>query len=129
MMKPLIAKTEAHLKQEADIRKEEEEAYQKEQSSTYWPPQCREEEPSPQLSGQSYSCLNLNLRQFIFKIGAQEEESSSIYDYSYSSPHQQYQEEPPSPKRSALEEAMAALDRMMSDYRSKAEEDSNHLKG
>ena len=51
MMKSLIAKIEAHLKQEADIRKEEEEAYQKVQSSTYWAPQCREEEPSPQLYG------------------------------------------------------------------------------
>jgi hypothetical protein len=30
---------------------------------------------------------------------AYQEESSSIYDHSYSSPHQQYQEEPPSPKR------------------------------
>jgi hypothetical protein len=35
-MKSFIAKTEAYLKQEADIRKvEKEEAYQKEPSSTY----------------------------------------------------------------------------------------------
>jgi hypothetical protein len=71
MMKSLIAKIEAYLKQEADIYKvEEEEAYQKEPSSTYWPPQCQEEEPSPQLYDQSYSCLSLNLRQSIFKTGA-----------------------------------------------------------
>jgi hypothetical protein len=38
-MKSLIATTKAYLKQEADICKvEEEEAYQKELSSTYWPP-------------------------------------------------------------------------------------------
>jgi hypothetical protein len=129
MMKSLIAKTEAYLKQEADIRKvEEEEAYQKEPSSTYWPPQCQEEEPSQQLYGQSYSCFSLSLRQSIFKIGAQEEESSPIYDHLYSFPHQQYQEEPPSPKRSTLEEAMARLDKTMSAFLSKAKEDRQTFK-
>jgi hypothetical protein len=54
---------------------------------------------------------------------AYQEESSSIYDHSYSSPHQQYQEEPPSPKRLALEGAMARIDRMMSAHHSEAEED------
>jgi hypothetical protein len=38
-MKSMIAKTEAYLKQEVDIHKVDvEEAYQKEPSSTYWPP-------------------------------------------------------------------------------------------
>ena len=63
------------------------------------------------------------MRQSIFKIGAQEEESSSTYDHSYSSPHQQYQEPPPSPKISGLEEAMARLDKKMSAFLSQAEED------
>jgi hypothetical protein len=54
---------------------------------------------------------------------AYQEESSSIYDHSYSSPHQQYQEEPPSPKRLSLEGAMARIDRMMSARHSEAEED------
>ena len=46
-----IAKTEAHLKQEADILEEEEEAYQEKQSSTYWSPhqQCHEEPPLPKM--------------------------------------------------------------------------------
>jgi hypothetical protein len=80
----------AYCNQQADILKEEEEeAYQVETSSTYWPPQCQEEEPSPQFCGQSYSYLSHSQRQSIFKIEAQEEESSPIYDHSYSSPHQQ----------------------------------------
>jgi phage protein D len=53
---------------------------------------------------------------------AYQEESSSIYDHSYSSPHQQHQEEPPSPKRSALEEAMARLERTMLAFLSEAKE-------
>jgi hypothetical protein len=63
------------------------------------------------------------MRQSIFKIGAQEEKPSSKYDHSYSSPHQQYQEPPPSPKMSPLEEAMVVLDRTMSALHSEAEED------
>ena len=128
MMKSLITKTKAYLKQEADIRKvEEEEAYQKEPSFTYWPPQCQEEEPSQQLYGQSYSYISLSLKQSIFKIGAHEEESSSIYDHSYSSPHQQYQEEPPSPRSPTLEETMVAIEEVMSALHSKAKEDRQEL--
>jgi hypothetical protein len=74
-----IEEMNAHHKQKGDILKEEEEeAYPEEPSSTYWPPQGREEESSP------------------------------IYDHSYSSPHQHYQEEPPSPIMAALKETMAA---------------------
>jgi hypothetical protein len=105
-----VEEIKAHRKQQPDILKEEdEEAHQEEPSSTYWPPQCQEEEPSPQFYVQLYSCLSPNLRQSIFKIEAQEEEPSPIYDHSYSSPHQHYQEEPPPPKGFALEEAMLAF--------------------
>ena len=50
-----------------------------------------------------------------------------FHDHSYSYPHQQYQEEPPSPKTSTLEEAIAALDKTMSAFRSQAEEDKQSL--
>ena len=105
-----VEEMKAHCKQQADILKEEEEkTYQEEPSSTFWPPQCQEEESFPQFYGQSYSCLSPSLRQSIFKIEAQEEEPSPIYDHSYSSPHQHYQEEPPPPKSSTLEEVMLAF--------------------
>jgi hypothetical protein len=82
-----------------------------------------QEEPSPQFCGQSYSYL----RQSIFKIEAQEEEPSPIYDHSYSYPHQQYQDEPPPPKRSTLEEASFALKEEMSAYLSQMEESKRSL--
>jgi hypothetical protein len=43
---------------------------------------------APQFHGQSYSYLSPSLRQSISKVEVQEEEPSSIYDHSYSYPHQ-----------------------------------------
>jgi hypothetical protein len=57
-----------------------------------------------------------------------------FHDHSCFYPHQQYQEEPPSPKQSTLEETMAALkeasarlDKSMSAFLSQAEEDRQSL--
>ena len=84
------------------------EAQEDEPSPIYWPSQYQEEESSP-IYDHSYSCLAPSLQKSIFEIEAQEEEPSLIYDYSYSSPRQQYHEEPPPPKSSTLKEAMSGF--------------------
>jgi hypothetical protein len=91
------------------------------QSNLLWHAQVHGN-PSTQFYFQSYSCLNPSLRQSIFKIESQEEESSPIYDHSFSYPHRQYQEEPPPSKGSALEEASSTLKEEMSAYLSQMEE-------